>query len=236
MVHVATGDGLWVRHDVLAAARPVATSGGVEAAPHRAAHRTPAPRRTRPGPRRCGQCIAPRRARGKKTGPNPTDRRKAGSKHHVLTDAHGIPLVAILTAANRHDVTQLLPLVDAFPTLRGCAGRPATKPQLVQRRPRVRLAAPSRPTPAPRHRVASRQARPAARQWLGPDTLGGRAHAGLVASVPPPRRPVRAPALRPRSLPVPGLLARVLVLPHARSLISQRALCLDKDTSANPDS
>ena len=37
-----------------------------------------------------------------------------------------------MTAANRHDVTQLLPLVDAMPTLRGCAGRPVRKPRLVQ--------------------------------------------------------------------------------------------------------
>ena len=38
--------------------------------------------------------IAPRtrRPRGKKTGPNPTDRRKAGSKHHLITDARGVPL------------------------------------------------------------------------------------------------------------------------------------------------
>ena len=73
-----------------------------------------------------------RALRGGKTGPNPTDRRKAGSKHHVLTDAHGIPLVATLTAANRHDITPLLPLVDAMPPLRGRAGRPARKPQLIQ--------------------------------------------------------------------------------------------------------
>jgi transposase len=43
---------------------------------------------------------------GGKTGPNPTDRRKPGSKHHLITDAQGIPLAAILTGANRHDVTQ----------------------------------------------------------------------------------------------------------------------------------
>lgn len=60
-----------------------------------------------------------RALRGGTTGPNPTDRRKAGSKHHILTDAHGIPLVAILTAANRNDITQLLPLVDAMPPLGG---------------------------------------------------------------------------------------------------------------------
>jgi hypothetical protein len=34
-----------------------------------------------------------------------------GSKHHLLTDANGIPLSVILTGANRHDVTQLLRLV-----------------------------------------------------------------------------------------------------------------------------
>jgi transposase len=37
-----------------------------------------------------------------------------------------------VTAANDHDVTQLLPLVDAMPVLRGRPGRPARKPQLVQ--------------------------------------------------------------------------------------------------------
>jgi transposase len=56
---------------------------------------------------------------GEKTGPNPTDRRKLGSKHHMLTDAHGIPLAVILTGANRHDVTQLLPLVDNIPHVKG---------------------------------------------------------------------------------------------------------------------
>ncbi|HEY0802725.1 MAG TPA: IS5 family transposase [Steroidobacteraceae bacterium] len=69
---------------------------------------------------------------GEKTGPNPTDRRKAGSKHHLLTEAHGIPLTALLTAANRHDITQLLPLVDAMPPLRGCPGPPVRKPGLIQ--------------------------------------------------------------------------------------------------------
>jgi transposase len=38
----------------------------------------------------------------------------------------------LLTAANRHDITQLLPLVDAIPPLRGCPGRPVRKPGLIQ--------------------------------------------------------------------------------------------------------
>ena len=69
---------------------------------------------------------------GGKTGPNPTDRRKPGSKHHVITDAKGIPLAAILTGANRHDVTQLLPLVEAIPPVRGKRGRPRRRPDQVQ--------------------------------------------------------------------------------------------------------
>lgn len=56
------------------------------------------------------------------------DRRKNGSKHHVLTDGRGTPLAACLTGANRHDVTQLLALVDAVPPVRGKAGRPRRRP------------------------------------------------------------------------------------------------------------
>ena len=69
---------------------------------------------------------------GPDTGPNPTDRRKLGSKHHVLTDARGIPLAMTLTGANRHDVTQLLPVVDAVPPVRGRRGRPRRRPRRVQ--------------------------------------------------------------------------------------------------------
>ena len=69
---------------------------------------------------------------GKKSGPNPTDRRKAGSKHHLLVDAQGIPVNVILTKANRHDVTQLLPLVDGVHSIRGKRGRPLKKPKSVQ--------------------------------------------------------------------------------------------------------
>lgn len=79
--------------------------------------------------------IAPRSApwaAGEKTGPNPTDRRKLGSKHHLITDAWGIPLAAILTGANRHDVTQLLPLVEAIPPVRGQRSRPRRRPEQVQ--------------------------------------------------------------------------------------------------------
>jgi hypothetical protein len=61
-------------------------------------------------------------------GPNPTDRARPGSKHHLITEAQGIPLAVILTGANRHDVTQLHALVDAIPPIAGKRGRPLSKP------------------------------------------------------------------------------------------------------------
>lgn len=68
---------------------------------------------------------------GRKTGPNPVDRRKLGAKHHVITDAKGTPLAVILTGANRHDVTQLLPLVEKLPPIHGVKGRPRKKPRAL---------------------------------------------------------------------------------------------------------
>jgi transposase len=50
----------------------------------------------------------------------------------VLTDADGIPLSAIVTPANAHDVTQLVPLVDAVPPIAGKPGRPRRRPEKVQ--------------------------------------------------------------------------------------------------------
>lgn len=69
---------------------------------------------------------------GEKTGPNPTDRGKLGSKHHLVTDAQGIPLATTLTGANAHDVTQLVPLVDSIPPVRGKPGHPRHRPERVQ--------------------------------------------------------------------------------------------------------
>jgi transposase len=69
---------------------------------------------------------------GQGTGPNPTDRRELGSKHHVVTDAQGVPLAMTLTGADRHDVTQLLPLIDAVPAVRGKRGHPRRRPRRAQ--------------------------------------------------------------------------------------------------------
>ncbi len=67
-----------------------------------------------------------------KTGPTPTDRRKAGSKHHLLADAAGTPLNVILTGANYHDSTPLMPLLDRLQSIAGQRGRPLRKPQCIQ--------------------------------------------------------------------------------------------------------
>lgn len=50
----------------------------------------------------------------------------------MITDAQGVPLATILTGANRHDVTQLLPLLEAIPPVRGKPGRPRHRPEAVQ--------------------------------------------------------------------------------------------------------
>ncbi|MFC9955985.1 IS5 family transposase [Streptomyces nigra] len=65
---------------------------------------------------------------GQHTGPSPVDRGRAGSKHHLITDGHGTPLAVLLTGGNRNDVTQLLPLLDAIPPVRGRVGRPRRRP------------------------------------------------------------------------------------------------------------
>ena len=69
---------------------------------------------------------------GEKTEKSPVDRAKLGSKHHLLVEAKGVPLAASLTGANRHDITELLHLVESIPPVRGKRGRPRRKPEKVQ--------------------------------------------------------------------------------------------------------
>ncbi len=40
---------------------------------------------------------------GERTGPNPTDRGKRGTQYHIATDADGVPVACIATAANVDD-------------------------------------------------------------------------------------------------------------------------------------
>lgn len=63
------------------------------------------------------------------TGPSPVDR--AGSKHHLLVDGGGLSLAGALTGGNRHDSTQLIPLLDRVPPVRGKVGRPRQRPDRI---------------------------------------------------------------------------------------------------------
>jgi transposase len=69
---------------------------------------------------------------GAATGPSPVDRSKSGSKHHVITDANGIPLACSTTAANVNDISQMAPLFNAIPPVAGKVGHPKQKPDALQ--------------------------------------------------------------------------------------------------------
>ncbi len=81
------------------------------------------------GGRRLEPCTSEKG--GSQTGPSPVDRARNGSKHHLLVDATGIPLAWTLTGGNRNDVTQLLPLIERVPPVRGKPGRPRRRPDRV---------------------------------------------------------------------------------------------------------
>src|SRR5207247_4523728 len=98
---------------------------------------------------------------GAKTGPSPVDRSRSGSKHHLIACGRGSPLAASLTGGNRNDITQMIPLVDAIPPIRGRRGRPRRRPrklygdrayhsregrrELRRRRIQAKIAAPKTP-------------------------------------------------------------------------------------------
>jgi transposase len=46
------------------------------------------------------------------TGNSPTDRSKLGTKRHILTDKNGIPLSAVITSANKHDIKAVTDVID----------------------------------------------------------------------------------------------------------------------------
>ena len=58
------------------------------------------------------------------TGHNPTDRSKLGTKRHILIDKDGIPLSAIITSANTHDVTVAIETVDRIVISRPSSSKP----------------------------------------------------------------------------------------------------------------
>ncbi len=69
---------------------------------------------------------------GRKTGANPTDKAKAGTKRHLVVDRKGVPLSVMTSAANVHDsmvFEKLLDSIDPIKRPRGCPGRPRKRPE-----------------------------------------------------------------------------------------------------------
>jgi transposase len=64
-------------------------------------------------------------------GANPVDRGKPGSKLHLVCDGGGLPLTAVVTAANVTDTTMFQAVVDDIPPVRTPSGRRRTRPGTV---------------------------------------------------------------------------------------------------------
>jgi len=69
---------------------------------------------------------------GDETGPDPTNRRKPGTKQHLLVDRNGVPIEIRVTGANRHDVREIIPLVANMPSIAGKVGHPLQRPRAIQ--------------------------------------------------------------------------------------------------------
>ena len=55
---------------------------------------------------------------GKKTGKNPTDRAKQGTKRSLLVEAEGIPVGLAVEGANRNDMKMVRDTVESIPVNR----------------------------------------------------------------------------------------------------------------------
>jgi transposase len=64
-------------------------------------------------------------------GANPVDRGKPGSKLQLVCDGGGLPLTAVVAAANVNDTTMFQAVVDDVPPIRTPSGRRRTKPAKV---------------------------------------------------------------------------------------------------------
>jgi transposase len=65
---------------------------------------------------------------GEATGPGPVERRRPGTKHTVMVDEAGVPLVIRSAGANASDHKQILPVLLDFPRVGGAPGRPKGLP------------------------------------------------------------------------------------------------------------
>ena len=68
-------------------------------------------------------CSVRAKRGGERTGPNPTDRGKAGTKYHVVASTDGIPLAVVPSAANVHDTRLFPPLMRLAQVVCAAIGR-----------------------------------------------------------------------------------------------------------------
>ncbi len=61
---------------------------------------------------------------GKKTGPNPTDRAKSGTKRSLLTDGAGVPIGICVAAANTVDFKLVAETIESIPLVRPVENEP----------------------------------------------------------------------------------------------------------------
>lgn len=127
----ACGDGVRLRTDLLASPGPMADGWGLRPTAPGPAREVERGRQARLVTGVRGRFSHPREKGGSDTGPSPVDRRKTGSKHHLICDGRGTPLKVITTAANVNDVTQTLALVDGIPPVAGRPGRPRHRPEAL---------------------------------------------------------------------------------------------------------
>ena len=115
-------------NDLLAAVARLAAGRGVGAAAPGGAGPARGGRPDRVGAGEFGQFQHPGKKGGLETGPNPTDRAKAGTKRHLVVDRHGTPLACVLTGANRHDSMVFDEVIDAIPPIRQPDGHRRKRP------------------------------------------------------------------------------------------------------------
>src|SRR5262249_43278799 len=100
-------DGLWLGDDLLAPAARLAESRCLGPSPQGVLGSTRRSRSHRLDKSRDRLLNSSCSRGGEKTGKNPTDRGKQGTKRHLIVDKEGIPLAILLTAANVNDTTML---------------------------------------------------------------------------------------------------------------------------------
>ncbi len=124
----SAGVGLRMRHDVLATTPRLARGWCLEADMEATFGRIGIGRPNRLVNIRDRQLLRASSFWGAKTGPNPTDRGKNGSKRHLMVDGSGTPLAITHTGANCHDSEMAIPLVNAVPPIKQPRGAPRKRP------------------------------------------------------------------------------------------------------------